>query len=142
MSTQNTHNLTVNQAEEILHKFTCQNIKLIESPEEKAITQAAILLLTNLSDYQMLGICAGSTTEALSALESYLRALGYKNTLIDDFNFSSIEGSVYLKFNGIKEAYHLESYIGEYRGVLVSCQSAEDGGINGTYGHLPLDLFT
>ncbi|NES92001.1 DUF1824 family protein, partial [Okeania sp. SIO2B9] len=42
----------------------------------------------------------------------------------------------------IKESYHLESYIGEYRGVLVSCQSAEDTGINGTYGHLPLDLFT
>lgn len=142
MSTQNTHNLTVAQAEQILHKFTCQNIKLVELPEEKAIVQAAILLLVNLSDYQMLGICAGSTTEALSALESYLGALGYKTTLINDSNFSSIEGSVYLKFNGIKESYHLESYIGEYRGVLVSCQSAEDTGINGTYGHLPLDLFT
>ncbi|NET44925.1 DUF1824 family protein [Okeania sp. SIO2B3] len=142
MSTQNIQNLTIAQAEKILHKFTCQNIKLVESPEEKAITQAAILLLANLSDYQMLGICAESTTEALSALESYLGALGYNTTLIDDSNCRKIEGSIYIKFNGIKESYHLESYTGEYRGVLVSCQSAEDTGVNGTYGHLPLDLFT
>ena len=142
MSTQNIHNLTVAQAEKILHEFTCQDMKLVESPEEKAITRAAILLLANLSDYQMLGICADSTTEALSALKSYLEALGYKTTLVNDDNFNSIEGSVYLKFNGMKESYFMESYTGEYRGVLVSCQCAEATGINGTYGHLPLDLFT
>ncbi len=142
MSTQNLHNLTVAQAEKILHEFTCQDMKSVESQEEKTLTRAAILLLANLSDYQMLGICAGSTTEALSTLESYLEALGYNTTLIADSNFNSIEGSVYLKFNGMKESYLMESYTGKYRGVLVSCQSAEATGINGTYGHLPLDLFT
>ena len=142
MSTQNFHNLTVAEAEKILHEFTCQDIKLVELQEEKGLTRAAILLLASLSDYQMLGICADSTTEALSTLESYLEALGYNTTLINESNFNSIEGSVYLKFNGMKESYIMESYTGKYRGVLVSCQSAEVTGINGTYGHLPLDLFT
>ncbi|MGD1807323.1 DUF1824 family protein [Dapis sp. BLCC M126] len=142
MSTQNIHNLTVAQAEKILHEFTCQDMKSVESQEEKAIARAAILLLANLSDYQMLGICANSTTEALSTLGNYLEALGYNTTLINESNFNSVEGSVYLKFNGMKESYIMESYTGKYRGVLVSCQSAEETGINGTYGHLPLDLFT
>lgn len=141
MSTQNTHNLTVDEAEKILNEFTCQNLKLVESPEKKALTRAAILLLANFSDYQMLGICASASTEAFSALESYLEALGYHTTLMDYSTFNSIEGPVYLKFNGLRESYHLDSYTGEYRGVLVSCQSSDAAGINGTYGHLPLDLF-
>ncbi len=37
-------------------------------------------------------------------------------------------------------SYYLDQYTGEYRGVLVSCQS-EDDLIAGTYGHFPLDLF-
>ena len=142
MSSPNIDNLTVEQAENFLNEFTCQGIKLLKSPEEKTITRAAILLLTNLSDYQMLGICAGTNQEGFSALESYLKALGYHNTLIDYSNFNSIEGPVYIKFNGIRESYHIDSYSGEYRGVLVSCQSADEKGINGTYGYLPLDLFT
>jgi len=141
MSTQNIHNLTVSKAEKILHKFTCQDRNLVESQEEKDIIRAAILLLANLSDYQMLGICADSTTEALYTLGSYLEALGYNTTLMNESNFNSIQGSVYLKFNGMKESYLIEPYIGKYRGVLVSCQSAEGTGVNGTYGHLPLDLF-
>ncbi|MDP5017066.1 MAG: DUF1824 family protein, partial [Dolichospermum sp.] len=28
-----------------------------------------------------------------------------------------------------------------HRGVLVSCQSYQEGGVNEMYGHLPLDLF-
>ncbi|NEQ38602.1 MAG: DUF1824 family protein [Okeania sp. SIO3I5] len=141
MSTQNIHNLTVSQAEKFLNEFTCQDIKVVESQEEKAIIRAAILLLANLSDYQMLGICANSTTEALYTLGSYLEGLGYNTTLMNESNLNSIPGSVYLKFNGMKESYIVEPYIGKYRGVLVSCQSAEEKGINGTYGYLPLDLF-
>ncbi|MEB3342502.1 DUF1824 family protein [Okeania sp.] len=142
MFTQNSNNLTVTQAEKILYEFTCQDMKLVESQEEKAITRAAILLLTNSSDYQMLGICANSTTEALYTLASYLEALEYNTTLMNESNFNSIEGAVYLKFNGIKESYLIESYTGKYRGVLVSCQSDASTGVNGTYGYLPLDLFT
>ncbi|MGL5508894.1 MAG: DUF1824 family protein [Microcoleaceae cyanobacterium] len=48
---------------------------------------------------------------------------------------------MYIKFNGMKQTYHLDSYQGEYRGVLVSCQSSDPQMVNGTYGHLPLDLF-
>ncbi|MGK7923155.1 MAG: DUF1824 family protein [Trichodesmium sp.] len=142
MSTEKIQNLTITQAEKILNEFTCQEMKLIKSPEEKNITRSAILLLANLSDYQILGICADSKTEALSALDSYLEALGYNTTLLSDSNFNSVDGSIYLKFNGMKDSYFMESYTGKYRGVLVSCQSAETTGVNGTYGYFPLDLFS
>jgi hypothetical protein len=36
---------------------------------------------------------------------------------------------------------YLDSYAGHHRGVLVSCQSYQEGGVNEMYGHLPLDLF-
>ncbi len=141
MSTQNTHNLTVDEAEKFLNQFTCQGVKLLESPEQKAITRAAILLLTGASDYQMLGICASTNQEGFTALDSYLTALGYKTTLVNYSDFNAIQGSVYIKFNGLRESYHIDSYHGEYRGVLVSCQSNDGEGVNGTYGYLPLDLF-
>ncbi len=91
MSIENNHNLTVVEAEKILHQCTCQNIKILESPAEKDRVNEAILLLANLSDDQMLGICAGSATEALSVLESYLVALGYNTTLIDDSNLDHLQ---------------------------------------------------
>ncbi|MEK9512282.1 MULTISPECIES: DUF1824 family protein [Limnospira] len=40
-----------------------------------------------------------------------------------------------------KLSYHISPYLEKYRGVLVSCQSSEENGVNGTYGHFPLDLF-
>jgi hypothetical protein len=54
---------------------------------------------------------------------------------------NQIDGAIYIKFNGMKQTYHLDSYQGEYRGVLVSCQSSDPQMVNGTYGHLPLNLF-
>ncbi|HEY9658957.1 MAG TPA: DUF1824 family protein [Allocoleopsis sp.] len=45
-----------------------------------------------------------------------------------------------MKFNPNASSCYADSYTGEHRGVLVSCQSADDG-INEMYGHLPLDLF-
>ncbi|MDY6805462.1 MAG: DUF1824 family protein [Cyanobacteriota bacterium] len=141
MSNPNSNNLTVEEAEKILKKFTCLNIQSIPSPEEKSLTQEALLLLTKSSDYQMLGVCANSVKEGLSALTPYLEAIGYNTTILYDSAFQ-IEGPVYIKFNGKRESYHVDSYTGEYRGVLVSCQSEDGEGINGTYGYLPLDLFS
>ena len=51
------------------------------------------------------------------------------------------EGPVYIKLNGKNGLCYLDSYSGHHRGVLVSCQSYQEGGINEMYGHLPLDLF-
>jgi len=141
MFTRNLSNLTVEQAQKILGNFSCTDPKSIDSESELALIRQALLLLTSRSDYQNLGICADSAAQGFSSLETYLKALGYKYPL-ELTDTISFVGSVYIKFNTQKQSYYLDSYTGNYRGVLVSCQSSEDYSINGTYGHLPLDLFT
>ncbi|MEG3849709.1 DUF1824 family protein [Microcoleus sp. herbarium19] len=140
MSTQNQTNLTVEAAQQILKDFTCLDMQSAASPLEKQALRQSILLVASLSDYQMLGVCASSTDEGFSALETYLKALGYE-AVLDPSAFSAFNGSVYIKFNTLKGSYYVDGYIGTYRGVLVSCQSSLEGGVTGTYGHLPLDLF-
>jgi hypothetical protein len=137
MSTQNSVNLTVQEAQKLLKPFNCTEGKSINSASEKALIQQALLLLTNLSDYQILGICADTAEQGLFALKTYSEALGYDPTL----DLSSVDGPVYIKFNPKSGLCYLDSYTGTHRGVLVSCQSVYDGGINEMYGHLPLDLF-
>jgi hypothetical protein len=137
MSTQNSANLTVQEAQELLKPFNCVEGKSVTSESEKALIRQALLLLTELSDYQILGICADTAAEGLTALKTYSEALGYQPTL----DLASIDGSVYIKFNPKTGLCYLDSYTGTHRGVLVSCQSAYEGGINEMYGHLPLDLF-
>ncbi len=133
------NNLTVEAAQEILSRFSDMDVQSV-SESEKALIRQAILLLTSESDDQNLGICADSATQGFLALETYLQALGYKAT-INQVDTTSSVGPVYIKFNSQRETYYIDSYAGKYRGVLVSCQSAENELINGTYGHLPLDLF-
>jgi len=140
MYTQNSNNLTVEEAQKILGNFSCMDTKSVDSESEKALIRQALLLITSESDYQNLGICADSAAQGFLALETYLHALGYAAKL-DRSDITSFVGSVYIKFNTQRESYYLDSYTGKYRGVLVSCQSSEDESINGTYGHLPLDLF-
>ncbi|MGQ4648221.1 DUF1824 family protein [Lyngbya aestuarii] len=137
MSTQNTTNPTLEEAQAILKPFNCIEGKTVNSEAEKALVRQALLLLTEHSDYQILGICASTTAQALSALKTYSSALGYQPPL----ELDSVDGSVYLKFNPNSGLCYLDSYPGEHRGVLVSCQSAYEAGINDMYGHLPLDLF-
>jgi hypothetical protein len=101
------------------------------------VIQQAVLLLREHSDYQILGICAETATQAIAALHAYLQAFG-----IDDRpQPGAIAGVVYLKYNPKSGLCYLKSYEGTHRGVLVSCQSAYDGDVNETFGHLPLDLF-
>lgn len=139
MSTSNLNNLTVESAQKLLESFSCINVKPVES-SEKALIRQALLLLTNLADYQNLGICADTASEGLSALSSYVQALGYEVT-INQADVASLISPVYIKFNGQRQTYYLDSYTGTYRGVLISCQSLQNESLNGTYGHLPLDLF-
>ncbi|NET58890.1 MAG: DUF1824 family protein [Symploca sp. SIO2E6] len=130
-------NLTVQEAQELLKPFNCIENKSIDSESEKALIRQALILLTNHSDYQILGICADTVTQGLSALKTYSEALGYQ----PNFDLDPIDGSVYIKFNPNSGLCYLDSYTGTHRGVLVSCQSAYEDGINDMYGHLPLDLF-
>jgi len=140
MSTQNPTTLTVEAAQQILKDFTCLDMQSVASPLEKQALREAILLVASLSDYQMLGVCATSTDEGFSALETYLKALGYQ-AVLDRNAGSTFTGSVYIKFNTLKGSYYVDGYPGTYRGVLVSCQFYSEDGVSGTYGHLPLDLF-
>ena len=137
MSTQNSTNLTVEEAQKLLKPFNCIEGKSVNSEAEKALLRQALLLLAERSDYQILGICADTVAQGLAALKTYSEALGYK----PDLDLATVEGSVYIKFNPKKGLCYLESYTGSHRGVLVSYQSSYEGQINDMYGHLPLDLF-
>lgn len=137
MSAQTSTPLTVQEAQQLLKPFNCVENKTINSESEKVLIRQALLLLAQHSDYQILGICADTAAQGLAALKSYAEALGYQPPL----DLDPIDGSVYIKFNPKSRICYLDSYTGTHRGVLVSCQSAYQDGMNEMYGHLPLDLF-
>lgn len=132
--------LTIPEAQAILKGFLCTDeISPISDPEKVKI-QAALLLLNSESEYQMIGICADSMAQALTALKDYLKAFEYSINL-EDHALEPVSESVYLKFNGRSQTFYISPYLEKYRGVLISFQSTEENGINGVYGHFPLDLF-
>jgi Domain of unknown function (DUF1824) len=122
-------------AHQLLKQFEKSGTK--PSPDRTSIRQA-LLQVASQSDYQMLGVCADTLEQGIRALAGYAEALGYRPNL----GLEAIEGAVYIKFNPTSAQCYATSYDGEHRGVLVSCQSAEEEDINEMYGHLPLDLFT
>ncbi|GAP97494.1 DUF1824 family protein [Leptolyngbya sp. NIES-2104] len=126
--------MTRSQAETILRQFICTERS--SEPLDYAAIREAVFIVADLSDYQILGICAETAEEGLKALSSYTSALKY-----DVPETRSIPGTIYIKFNPLTGRSHMEPYAGEHRGALVSCQSAFDDGVNETFGHLPLDLF-
>jgi hypothetical protein len=137
MPTLDSDNLTLESAQKILRRFLCIDQTSDSFPPYSQIRQA-LLLVANHSDYQIFGICADTVSQAETALRAYLRALDYE----DNPEIATLEGPVYIKYNPRKERCLLEPYTGQHRGVLVSCQSAYDGDVNETFGHLPLDLFS
>ncbi|WP_390370112.1 DUF1824 family protein [Crinalium epipsammum] len=137
MTTMQQQTLTVQAAQKLLKNYDCMSSKTVDSEAEKALLRQALLLLTEHSDYQILGICADTAYQGIATLKSYLEAFGYEENL----NLPLLEGTVYIKFNLKNGSSYINSYEGSHRGVLVSCQSLYEGGINEMYGHLPLDLF-
>jgi hypothetical protein len=127
------------QALAVLKQYSCIELKIINSEEEKQILQSALKLIVSLSDDQNFGICASTTIEALETLKSYLQALGYNKDI--DINFPLENKPVYLKFSKERMSCHLSDYQGDYRGVIITIFADFDEEIIGTYGHLPLDLF-
>lgn len=132
--------LTIKTAQNLLQQFTCIEIQSQSQPKDIDEIRQALLLLANHSDYQMLGICADSLPEALTTLSAYLTKFSY-NIDINSNRINPIKGAVYVKFNGRNQSYYASAYYEQYRGVLVSYQSSDEAGVNGTYGHFPLDLF-
>lgn len=137
MYLQNLPNLTLQEAHKILKVFDCLDSQSAELAPSQAVVRQALLLTVSHSEYQILGICATTASEGISALKTYAQALGYQAPLEE----STLRGPVYIKFNPSKGLCYVDSYLGNHRGVLVSCQSSQSGGINELYGHLPIDLF-
>lgn len=129
--------ITVEEAKKILSKYDFVDVAAQLKASEKISVRGALTLLANLCDYQILGISADTTEQGIKAMESYSKALGYEPPK----NLPSIEGPVYIKLNGKNGLCYIDPYMGHHRGVLVSCQSSSEGGMNHMYGHLPLDLF-
>lgn len=136
MTQPNLSSLSLDAACELLRQFNCTEPKKSELAERATLRQA-LLQVAQSSDYQILGICAGSLAEGRQALESYAAALNYQPVL----NSAPIEGAVYIKFNPKTGLCYADAYSGNHRGVLVSCQSAYDSGIREMFGHLPINLF-
>jgi len=133
-----TASLTRQSAQALLRQFICiEQIPADQMPSKQAV-QHALLLLRDHSDYQILGICADTAEQAIASLHAYLAAFGLEAL---PQPAEAIEGAVYLKYNPKSGLCYLKPYEGTHRGVLVSCQSAYDGDVNETFGHLPLDLF-
>ncbi|MEA5418443.1 DUF1824 family protein [Spirulina sp. CCNP1310] len=126
-------------ARQLLNQYSCVEQKQITSDDERQALQNAILQIVEASEGENFGICADHAQQGYQALASYLAACGYPVNF-DWQAMASDSTPVYIKFIGSSQKHYAEPYEGEYRGVLVSCQS-EDDLVNGTYGHLPLDLF-
>lgn len=129
--------MTLEQANLLLKGFDCLKPQTLVTEVEREQLRQALQIVASHSDYQMLGICAETFQEGQQALFTYAKALGYPV----EFALESIDGVVYFKFNPKAGSCYVNPYFGGYRGVLVSCQSADAEGVNEMYGHLPLDLF-
>ena len=107
--------------------------------EQKQTVKTALLWLNEQSEYQTLGICADSLSEAEAALKGYVAALSQPIQV----DIPAQDGAVFLKFNTLKNAWYVDGYSGESRGVLVTYHTSEPAldDVNGTYGPFPLDLF-
>ena len=109
------------------------------SDEQKQTIREHLLWLNEQSEYQTLGICASTLSEAEAALKSYVGALSQPIQV----DIPPQDGAVFLKFNTLKNAWYLDGYTGDSRGVLVTYHTSEPemDEVNGTYGPFPLDLF-
>ena len=130
--------MNTSQALDILKSYSSSQYKIPADSSEKETLRQAIRHITALSERENIGICTNRIEDGLKTLQEYLHGLGYKPIDISPVILES-EG-VYLKYNTYRMTHLIEPYAGEYRGVLISCQS-DDPTIAATYGYFPLDLF-
>lgn len=129
--------LDLASALKVLRQFLCIDRIPADRLPDSATVQAALAQVAEASDYQIFGVCADDRATGQLALYQYMAALGYDERP----EVPGVEGAIYIKYNPKMRSCHAEGYEGQHRGVLVSCQSAYEDGVNETFGHLPLDLF-
>lgn len=122
-----------------LVKLSLQNQPVHLTDSQAETVRESLLWLNANSEYQTLGICANNLTEAKAALIGYIAAISQPIQV----DIPDREGAVFLKFNTLKNAWYIDNYSGESRGVLVTYHTSEpeEDEVNGTYGPFPLDLF-
>jgi hypothetical protein len=130
--------LTLEAARTLLQAFTAIERDPTQILPEPEFVRQALKLVVAHSDYQIFGVCAADSAAAKIALYAYLNALGY----MKQPTVPAIAGVVYVKYNPNLGRCDAKPYTGDHRGVLVSCQSADEGDVNDLFGHLPLDLFS
>jgi hypothetical protein len=131
---------SLSAARQLLDSYSCIEPKPLSSEADRQALQAALRQIVAEAESENFGICADNQTQGYQVLASYLRACGYRVPFEVDAIADPSPDPAYIKFSTAALKHYTDSYTGPYRGVLVSCQ-AEDDQINGTYGHLPLDLF-
>jgi hypothetical protein len=123
----------------LLKDYSRLEIRIPQNEREREDLRQAIVWICGQSEAENFGICADDQASAENALGQYLRALDYGEAIAMESG-KTIEGPVYLKCQSQSLRFYLDSYDGDYRGVLISCQTEEDT-LTGTYGYFPLDLF-
>jgi Domain of unknown function (DUF1824) len=129
--------MTRDEAVQLLRRFTCIDRLTPDQIPANDQVRSALDQVREHSDYQILGICADSLAQGEQAMAAYIQAFGYKFVP----PVPPVEGPIYIKYNPKLRSCHSDTYIGDHRGVLVSCQSSYDGDVNELFGHLPLDLY-
>ncbi len=143
MSEPELNNTDITEAVKFLKIFSCtEPTPDLENSETQKL-RTALLLVTQEAEWENIGICADNLTQAVTALQSYLHALGYKHSLDQQAEKQTeIKPTepVYIKFNTQKMSLYSDAYTGNSRGVLVATQGSEEA-VLGTFGYFPLDLF-
>jgi Domain of unknown function (DUF1824) len=131
--------MTTPAAEKVL--WNLKDLEPTATAEQRGQMREALQALQASADYLMLGVCAAEQLAGWQAVKSYAQHFGYEITAHLEQELPQIAGAVYLKFNPRSQRLYVDSYTGQYRGVLVSFQSDLADGYSGTHGHFPLDLF-
>jgi hypothetical protein len=129
--------MTRDEAVKLLRLFTCIDRLSPEQMPTPGDIRAAIAIVREHSDYQILGICADDQAQGQKAMTAYIQALDYRFQP----EVPPVDGPIYIKYNPKLRSCHSDAYVGDHRGVLVSCQSTDPEDVNELFGHLPLDLF-
>jgi hypothetical protein len=133
---------TLDAAKACLAEYTCLESRSLTTSTDQLALQQAVLLVATASDRQLFGVCADSLAQGMEALCSYLEALEYEPEKYGDtYILEPIDGPVFIKCHPERHKCYREPYTGSHRGVLLSCQSDLEDGLNETYGHLPLNLW-
>lgn len=124
---------------QLLDSYSCIELKVPQTPAEVTALRSAIIRIAAAAESENLGICADTVVQAYQALGQYLTALDYPLPAAEEFTVPT-DQPMYVKFNTSTLKHYAKPYEGDYRGVLIACQS-EDDVVNGTFGYFPLDLF-